>query len=175
MRWDDLFAALEAEADDLDRRNRDADIADRTRSAQAKQGWLTRCGSTELTVRVAGAGVLRGVPDRVTPEWLLLRSGGPTDWVVSTSAVLGVTGLAESVAASGRLDERLGWRHAWRALSRDRSDVRIVCLDGTPVRGVPVVVGRDYVEVRGYADGRPLDRPTDVLPFTAVAAVGCPA
>lgn len=175
MRWDDLFAALEAEADDLERRNRDADIADRTRSAHARHGWLTRCGSGELTMRVTGAGLLRGVPERVTPEWLLLRTGTATDWVVDTSAVLSIAGLAEPDAAHRPLDERLGWRHAWRVLSRDRSEVQIVCLDGSAVRGVPVVVGRDYVQVREYAEGRPVGRMPDAVPFAAVAAVGCPA
>lgn len=175
MRWDELFAALEAEADDLDRRNRDADIADRTRMAQAQRSWLTRCGSTRLTVRVQGAGVVRGVPDRVTPEWLLLRTGGATDWVVSTAAVLSVGGLAEASTPLRTPDERMTWTHAWRVLSRDRSEVGVVSRDGTTVRGVPVVVGRDYVELRGYDEGRPADRTTDVLPYAAIAAVGCPA
>lgn len=175
MRWDELFAALEAEADDLERRNRDADIADRTRSAHAQHGWLNRCGDSELTLRVAGAGVLRGVPDRVTPAWLLLRTGGATDWVVSTAAVLGVTGLRTGVVPHERLDERLGWTHAWWVLSRDRSDVRIVCLDGAVVRGVPEVVGRDYVELRGYDGGRPVARPPEVVPYAAIGAVGAPA
>lgn len=174
MRWDDLFAALEAEADDLDRRNRDADIADRTRSAHARHGWLTRCGPGELTLRVAGAGPLRGLPERVTPEWLLLRTGTAVDWLVSTAAVLSVSGLAAPDAADRTLDERLTWRHAWRVLSRDRSEVQLVCLDGSTVRGVPAVVGRDYVELRAYAEGRPVGGAPDAVPFAAVAAVACP-
>ncbi|MGH3357883.1 MAG: hypothetical protein ACRDO7_03710 [Nocardioidaceae bacterium] len=175
MRWDDLFAALEAEADDLDRRNRDADIADRTRSAQAQQSWLARCGGQELAVRVAGAGVLRGVPDRVATAWLLLRTGGSTDWIVSTAAVLSVSGLSEVAVSGALLDERLGWTHVWRVLSRDRSEVRVVCSDGTVVRGVPEAVGRDYVEVRAYDAGRPVGRTTEAVPYAAIAAVGCPA
>ena len=75
--------------------------------------------------------------------------------------------VVDRALAGAKIDEKV--------LSRDRGEVQIVCLDGSTVRGVPVVVGRDYVEVREYAEGRPVGRTPDVVPFTAVAAVGCPA
>lgn len=174
MRWDELFADLESEADELERRNRDADIADRTRSAHAQASWLTRCGGAELTMRVIGAGLLRGVPDTVSPAWLLLRTGEAMDWVVSTTAVISVSGLRDGSVPERPLDQRLTWTHAWRALSRDRSEVRVVCRDSTVIRGVADVVGRDYVELRAYDGGRPAGRAAEAIPYAAVAAVACP-
>lgn len=175
MRWDDLFETLEAEAGGLERQHRDADFADRTRSAHAKVTWLLRCGSEEITVRLNGAGVLRGVPDTVTPWWMLLRTGESMDWVVSTSAVMSVTGLSDLAAPqSSAIDERLTWSHAWRVLGRDRSNVRVTCIDATVVEGVPDIVGRDYVQLRPYDGGRPTDRPPQAVPYAAIAAIRCP-
>lgn len=175
MRWNELFTALEAEARDLERQNRDADIADRTRSAQAKTSWLSRC-TAEVGVRVNGVGTVCGVPDTVTPTWILLRVDGPYDWVVSTVAVMTVSGLPrEPALRNSPVDERLTWSHAWRVLSRDRSEVRVWCRDGSVVHGVPETVGRDYVELRAYDEARPSGRPAEVVPYAAIAAVRCPS
>lgn len=174
VRWDDLFAALESEAESLSREIRDADIADRTRSAQAQTSWLMRCRGAELTLRVQGAGAVRGTVVTVTPAWLLVRDGGPVDLVVSTSAVTTVGGLSETVSELGARTERMGWTHAWRVLSRDRSDVRITCTDATVVRGVAEVVGRDYVSLRPYDAGRPSGAAAVAVPYDAIATVACP-
>ncbi|UYM04053.1 hypothetical protein [Solicola gregarius] len=174
MRWDDLFEALESESVALQRETRDADIADRTRSARAQTSWLMRCRGVDLSLRVHGAGVVRGTGVTVTPAWLLLRDGGPSDLVVSTSAVTAVSGLSDSVTELGLSSERMGWTHAWRVLSRDRSDVRITCTDATVVGGVAETVGRDYVALRPYDAGRPSGAAAVAVPYAAIATVACP-
>src|SRR5215210_1702963 len=53
MRWERLFAELEAEAAELSERRRDAEIADRTRAELARTHWLDRVrASTGTTVRL---------------------------------------------------------------------------------------------------------------------------
>lgn len=175
MRWEELFTALEDDARGLERGTRDADFADRTRSAHAQVPWLARCVRAQVTMRVRGAGVVRGLVVRSTPSWLLLRDAGSSDdTIVAVDAVTTVSGLTAAAADQGGIDRRLGWTHAWRVLSRDRSDVRTTCIDATVVRGVPEVVGRDYVEIREYEAGRPSRVPPVAVPFAAIATVSSP-
>ena len=175
MRWEELFTALEDDARGLERDARDADFADRTRSAQAQVSWLMRCVRADLTLRVQGCGIVRGSVLRATPSWLLLRDRDSTDdTVVAVAAVTGVSGLASAAVDGAGIDRRLGWTHAWRVLSRDRSDVRTTCVDGVVVRGVPVTVGSDYVELREYDGGRPGRARPVAVPYAAIATVSSP-
>lgn len=175
MHWEELFAALEDDARGMERGARDADIADRTRSAHAQVSWLMRCAGAKASLRVQGAGLVQGVVVRVTPEWLLIRDqGAAADRIVAVQAVMSVSGLSSEVAAAGGIDQRLGWTHAWRVLSRDRSDVCTTCVDGSITRGVPEVVGRDYVQIRAYDGGRPTGAAPVAVPYAAVATVSSP-
>ncbi len=175
MHWEELFAALEDDAREMERGVRDADIADRTRSAHAQVSWLMRCAGASVGLRVHGVGPVRGVVLRVTPEWLLLRDREATDdRLVAVAAVTSVSGLSVEVAAESGIDQRLGWTHAWRVLSRDRSEVATTCVDGSITRGVPEVVGRDYVQIRAYDGGRPTGAAPIAVPYAAIATVTSP-
>jgi len=175
VHWEELFAALEDDARGMERETRDADIADRTRSAHARVSWLSRCVGADVALRVREAGVVRGVVLRATPDWLLVRDRGVVDdRIVAVQAVMSVAGLSTEVATEGGLDERLGWAHAWRVLSRDRSDVCATCVDGSVVRGVPEIVGRDYVQIRAYDGGRPTGAAPTAVPYAAIATVTSP-
>lgn len=159
----------------MERGARDADIADRTRGAQAQVSWLMRCAGANVALRVQGVGAVRGVVVRTTPEWLLLRDpGAADDRIVAVRAVMSVSGLSAEVTAEGGIDQRLGWTHAFRVLSRDRSDVATTCLDGSITRGVPEVVGRDYVAIRAYEGGRPTGAAPVAVPYAAIATVSSP-
>ena len=174
MRWDDLFTALEHEYEALGRQSRDADIAERTRSAQAQASWLMRCRNADLRLKVRGAGMVCGHVVRATPPWLLVRGAGSVDVVVATAAVTSVTGLADTATALDAVHQRMGWTHAWRVLSRDRSEVRVTCVDASTVGGVAQTVGRDYVSLRSYDSGRPARTPPVAVPYEAIATVTCP-
>ena len=175
MRWEELFAALEDDARGLERGARDADFADRTRSANAQVPWLARVHDASVSIRVHGAGLVRGRIVRATPSWVLLRDReSAVDTVVAVQAVMAVTGLSSGVDAASGIDQRLGWTHAWRVLSRDRSEVRTTCVDASVVRGVPEVVGRDYVQIQSYDGGRPVATPPVAVPYAAVATVTSP-
>jgi len=180
VRWEDLFAGLELEAAGLADRERDLEIADRTRAELATvplQARFRAALGVQVSVRVAGAGMLHGDVRRVTPLWVLLAVGR-TEWVVSWPAVMGVTGLpAQAVDPTpSAVESRLGWPATWRALARDRAAVHIVRRDGSSVTGVPGRAGEDFVEV-GLSgselplSGRSARTPTELVPYDAVAAV----
>jgi hypothetical protein len=189
MRWDALFADLEAAADGERLRERDAEIAERTRAELARLRLVDRLRAYadrgragdggELTVRVAEVGVLRGEVARVTERWFLLVT--PThEWVIDVDAVVGMSGLpaaARPSGAGGTVSSGLGWAAAWRVLARDRTPVHVVRRDGSTVVGTPGRVGQDFVELSDADGGLGAGwsgSGDEVVPHSAVAAVRCP-
>lgn len=171
MRWDGLFSDLAGEVEALERQERDLDIADRTRAELGAVSWLDRCAESEVALRVAGLGVLRGQVDTVAGAWLLLHADEPVDWVVAIAAVTGVLDASpRSVRADarGEVARRMTWVNAWSVLSRDRDHVHVFRTDQTSVSGVPVRVGHDFVEL-ATDGGR-----AELVPYQAIAAVRCP-
>lgn len=168
MRWDRLFAALEAEAAELAEQDRDAEIADRTRAELGRVRWSERLRAavgTAVRVRLVGGDLVDGDIRRVCDGWFLL-SAGAHEVLVPDHAVVGLEGLgpAATPAATGAL--AMTWAAAWRVLARDRSSVRVVRAGGSTVTGVPVRVGADFVELAPEAGG-----PGSVLvPYPAVVA-----
>jgi len=178
VRWDELFADLEAQADALHQRDRDAEIADRTRAEQATVEVADRLRAAighTVTVRVGGVGFLTGRVQRVGAAWLLLGTGEEAPWLVAWPAVIGVVGVPRrAVAADSRVTEGLGWPSTWRLLARDRALVHVVRFDASTVSGVPERVGRDFVELRVSGLESSLPAHAEVVPYAAVAAVRCP-
>lgn len=190
MRWDDLFADLETAAAGEWLRERDAEIAERTRAEVGRLRLVDRlrahadhrppCLGGELAVRVSAAGVLRGELTRVTDQWFLLVT--PThEWVVAMDAVVGISGLpaaARPPDSESTVSQALGWAAAWRVLARDRTAVHVVRRDGSTVVGTPGRVGQDFVEISdvdsGAGGGGSGSTGYEILPHAAVAAVRCP-
>ncbi len=181
MRWDELFGDLDVAADGLAQRDRDLEIAERTRtelSGIAMADRLRAGVGAVVTLQVSGVGRLEGRLSRVTPQWLLLDPDGRHGWAVALSALVGVEGLSTAAAPAhtqGAVGSRTTWGSAFRVLSREREVVVLRCLDGSSVRGVPARVGLDFVEMWQRADdgagsSGPGQRLT-VGPYTAVAAV----
>ena len=183
MRWDELFADLEVDADGLAQRERDAEIAERTRLELASLALLDRLRAgigQRVGIDVLGAGRITGRISRVGPVWLLLDVDSRQGWAVSLSAVTGVQGLqaAAHPQPAGTSTGRATWASAFRSLSRDREVVLVRRIDGAAVRGVPARVGRDFVEVWERDDETPVGQPAagtprlSIVPYAAVAAVG---
>lgn len=184
MRWDDLFADLEVDADGLQQRDRDAEIAERTRTELAALVLIDRLRAGRgdvVALEVLGVGRIEGRLRRVTPEWVLLDVDGRSGWAVALAALTGVEGLSAAAvpgAQVGQVATRTTWSSAFRVLSRDREVVVVRRVDGSSVRGVPARVGRDFVEMwlrddETSAQGRSA-RATPrltVVPYAAVAAV----
>ena len=163
MRWDALFADLEARWDAEGRAERDAEVADRTRREHASIELLTRLAGHQGEVRVrVTAGVLLEIPLRRRQA------------LIPMSAVRAIEGLGRR-SVSARTARRFGWGYAVRALARDRAVVQITDLDGTVVTGTIDIVGADYLELAAH----PLDearrsaavRTTVVVPRVAVALI----
>ncbi len=183
MRWEELFNDLETDAEGLALRDRDAEIAERTRAELAAIGVLDRLRAgvgDAVILQVLGVGRLEGRLRRLTPTWLLLDADGRHGWAVSVDALTGVEGLT-SAAAPGEsarsVATRTTWSSAFRVLSRDRELVVVYRVDGTSVRGLPARVGRDFVEMWRLDEETPGPPParaarrSTVVPFRAVAAV----
>lgn len=181
MRWDELFADLELEADGAAQRERDSEIAERTRLERSRIGLRDRLHAAtghEIGVNLETVGLVRGTLLRVGADWLLLGAGRE-EWIIDTAAVLGVSGLPASARApgsGGAVTARLGWASAWRVLARDRAPLLVLRRDGTSMAGVADRVGEDFVELTTAIDAAPTagSRTREAVPFAAVVAVRCP-
>ena len=182
VRWDDLFTDLDVEADGLAQRERDAEIAERTRIELAALTVLDRLAAgtgTQVRLDVLGVGRLTGRLLRTAPQWLMLDAGGRSGWVVAVAAVTGIEGLSAAAApAAAPLSATTtpaGWASIFRTLSRDRDVVSVLRLDGSVVRGMPVRVGRDFVEIwwrdEDAATGERAAPRHTLVPYLALAAV----
>ncbi len=180
MRWDALFADLEARWDAEGRAERDAEVADRTRREHASIELLTRLAGHqgEVRVRVAAGVFLEGLVLDVGKDWVLLEIPlRRRQALIPMSAVRAIEGLGRR-SVSARTARRFGWGYAVRALARDRAVVQITDLDGTVVTGTIDIVGADYLELAAH----PVDearrsaavRTTVVIPSVAVALIEAP-
>lgn len=195
MRWERLFADLEAQLGADDARELAAEVADRTRRERAQLGLFERftamatmadgAGGAVVELRVAGLGVVRGSVTGCGPDWVLVdqrgelpraaRAGAPDRPVlVAVPAIRAVTGLVRA-APSGAVSRGLGLGAALRAVSRDRAVVDVVDIDGTVVTGTLDAVGQDLVDVAEHPGDLPRRAANVVrvvaVPFAALAAV----
>ncbi|HEX3336537.1 MAG TPA: hypothetical protein VHS54_08750 [Jatrophihabitans sp.] len=181
MRWEALFADLEAQAEFLERAERAGEIDERTRGEIGSLRWRdrARCAvDSSVRLRLAGGLAASGNLARVGPDWVLLDEGGGHEVVVASAAVLVVRGLGRYAAAPdsvGVVESRLGLRHALRGIARDRSAVRVHLVDGSTLDGTVDRVGADFIEVAAHPPGEPRRRQevreVELVPLGAVAAV----
>lgn len=185
MRWEKLFADLEAQADAEERADLDAEVAERVRMEVGRIQLVDRLrAAVGWPVRLAcqGAGLVVGRLGRVGSGWLLIQDELNRDVLVATAAVTSVAGLRahtappeQRSAAKARIEAALDLRHALRAIGRDRAGVRLTLVDATVVAGTVDRVGADYVEVATHPPGE-ARRPGAVqevrtVPLAAVATV----
>ena len=197
MRWDRLFADLEALFDELTNAEAAAELADRERVAIGAV-WATQrlSGSIgqPIRVRLAGGSVIGGMLNAVGPDWLLVAEGQRRDCLVAVNSVTAVEGLIASTGRElGGLALRLDLRRALRGLARDRSPVAVAVTGwsgGTAGSGADSAygtagsgeitgtidrVGADFIEIAVHAAWEPRRagtvRSVALVPLTAVALV----
>ncbi len=156
MRWEALFADMEAQLDAARAAELAADVADRTRAERATVALADRVRAvqgTDLTLRVAGGEAVTGTVLEVAEQWLLLADG-PRRALVPLGAVQVLTDLPVTTRPSAhpQVSRRLGLGHALRALARDRAVVRLVA-DGVEAVGRLDRVGADHVDLTVGAEG----------------------
>lgn len=180
MRWQDLFADLESQAEALEQAELDAEIADRSRAEQATvelSARLAAAAGGPITLRLPGLGEVDGVLETVGQDWLLLSQSDGQELLVLSAAVTAVRDLgrrAQAPTARSSVLARLGVLAPMRAIVRDRSAVRVALRDGSSVTGTPERVGADHLDLVVHDLGEPargVGRDRLTVPFAAVAAV----
>jgi hypothetical protein len=181
VRWQRLFADLEAQAEGLAASEFEAEVAERTRIEVGKLRLVDRLRPTTghpVQVSCLGAGLVCGRLDQVGSDWLLLTEDPGREALLCLHAVtslLGLGALSATPGSEGRVASRLDLRHALRGIVRDRAGVRVGLIDGTTVGGTLDRVGADFIELAEHPMGEPR-RPTAVLrvrtvPLAAAAVI----
>jgi hypothetical protein len=178
MRWELLFDDLEAQAQAAAAAELAGEVADRTRRERALVELVDRVvaghGST-LLLRVAGGATYEGTLADVAQQWCVLRTPAPV--LVPMAAVTSVSGLGTVASTTGRegVRRRITLASALRAVSRDRSPVRIDLVDGSTLTGTLDSVGADHVDVAEHPADQPRRhgsvRSVRTVPFSALAGV----
>lgn len=155
MRWDRLFAELEARFADLGDEQAAAELADRERVAiGAVTAFERLAGSLDRPIRVelAGGEGVAGVLRSIGPDWLLMAESEQRDCLVPWRSVTVVHGLtaATGPAPSG-LELRLDLRYALRGVARDRAPVQVAVTGWAGSPGAHAAAGRSG-EVVGTID-----------------------
>lgn len=179
MRWDDLFADLQAQAEALLIAERDAEVAELTRLETSRlqlAGRFRASLGAPVRVRCLGGMVLTGRLSAVGGGWLLVEEDAGREAFLATAAVVSVAGLGRLAGGQGTaLDAGLGIGRALRGLARDRSVLRACLIDSTVIDGTLDRVGSDYVEFAVHAAGEPRRRAEVrevlVVPISALAVL----
>jgi hypothetical protein len=177
MRWDELFADLEAQLDDAATSELAAEVVDRTRREIAGLSLVDRARAAvghPVRVQLLGPAAVSGVLLDVGAQWMLLRDDAGRDVLMPWTAVVSVVGLglaSVAPAEGGQVFRRLGLTTALRAIARDRSAVSIGLVDGSVVAGTLDRVGLDFVEISEHPIGEPR-RPGQVRGVRTVAHSG---
>ncbi|WP_460466374.1 hypothetical protein [Calidifontibacter terrae] len=162
MRWDDLFADLEAQLQEAARGERAAEIAELVRSERAGIGWVDRLASGlgKSVVLHTKAGQVTGQLTDVGRDWVAVEESGRGAAVLPTAAIRGVSDLPRRVDAGGGITRSFGLGVALRGISRDRSVVAVHDVDAGVWIGTIDLVGADHLDVALH--------PADAVRRTAV-------
>jgi hypothetical protein len=178
MRWERLFADLDARLEAEDELALGAEVADRTRRERAQLGLHERLAAarqTRLTVTVAGLGQVTGTVADVGADWVLLRPAPERGVLVPFAAVRGIAGLAGRVGPPSAVAKGFTLGAALRAISRDRAVATLVTLEGQRLTGTIDAVGADALDLAEHPGDLPrrAEHVTAVItvPLAAVAAV----
>lgn len=173
MRWEALFADMEAQLDAARVADLAAEVADLTRAELATvelRDRLRAAQGAQVTILVAGGGTVAGELLEVAAQWVLVGEGSRRA-LVPLGAVTAVRGLALRAApAAGEVARRLGLGSALRALARDRVTVR-VAIDGAELAGRIERVGSDHLDLAADVEGHHGTGRVWVVPFAALRVV----
>jgi hypothetical protein len=159
MRWDELFADLEAQLESAAAAELAGEVADRTRRLAAEVTLADRLrGARGRPVRlsVPGGPAVAGLLREVGADWLLVADEAGREVLVVSAAVLAAAGLPrEHTPETSLVRRRLGLGSALRGVARDRSAVTLRLQDGAVLTGTIDRVGRDFLELAEHPVGEP--------------------
>jgi len=178
MRWEALFADLEAQLAAAAGAGLETEIADRQRGELAGLDLAARLRAQRgRTLRVhlgLDGGPLTGALGRLGADWVLLDSASGSH-VVALEAVQMIEGMDRYADSSVPLVQ-LQLASALRGLARDRYPVDLH-LRGRPaaLHGIIDRVGKDFLEFAVLEPGEPRRREkvasAPAVPFSRIAAV----
>jgi len=182
MRWDALFADLEAQLAAVERRGLDLEIDERARMDAVDVELVDRLrGSVGLRIGVhLGSGTVReGVISHAGSQWLVLDEERH-QLLIPYAAAVRYAGLSRlAVAAGAAVRHRLSLASALRGLSRDRASLAVTlwraAAGESVLHGVIDRVGRDFFDlaVTGPGEDRRGANVSEVatIPFAALAVL----
>lgn len=177
MRWERLFADLEARFEELADEQALAELAERQRHAAGRVTLVQRCiGALDTQVRLLlrGGTEVAGQLLRVGPDWLLLAAGAGQDLLIALDAVEIVRGLTDRTGQPlAAVETRCDLRLALRGLARDRAPAIISIgrdAGSTDIAGTIDRVGADFIEVAHHPVWEP--RRADHVRTVGVVPIG---
>lgn len=188
MRWEQLFADLESQFDELAEAQLLAELADRQRIEFGAVGMVARLAGalgSPLRLRTSAGTAITGVLRRLGPDWALIAEGAGRETVVSLAAVTIVEGLTGATGQPLRgVAGKLTLRSALRGLVRDRAPVAVTVVGshggteagtGTEFTGTIDRIGADFMELALHAAWEPRRagsvRQVVLVPLAAVVFV----
>lgn len=179
VRWEALFADLEAEVEAEAAAERRSEVAERIRAEVGRLRLIDRLqpmqGSPSLEVRIGlpASDAVTGSVAALGSDWVLLaQAGTDAELLISLAAVQWIDGLGPTSAQpgwEGEVGARFGLRMALRRVALDRSVVALTLVSGQVQVGRLGRVGADHVVIEPIGDEGPA--PGRTVPLTAIACM----
>jgi len=157
VRWERMFADLEAQYDAADAGVLAEEIADRSRRevALVTLADRLRAASGPVSVGVPGHPPIAGSVAGIGAGWVLLADGAGEVLLVLPS-VLWVRGLSiQAESERSTLAARLDLGYVLRGIARDRAPVAAMLVDGSVIRGTIDRIGRDFLDLAEHSPDVP--------------------
>ncbi|GAA3696597.1 hypothetical protein GCM10022377_06830 [Zhihengliuella alba] len=179
MRWDSLFADLEAQLEAEAVHDRAAEVQEMVRIEKSQVALAARLVAwvgQSVDATTLGGQRFSGVLSHVGTGWITLGAA-PLEYLLLTSAVRSLVADGERVAPESDLRQtKISLRMALRAVARDRAPVTIYAVDGSAAAtGTVDYVGVDFIQIAAHSVGEYVSNSRivarHVLPLSGVAAL----
>lgn len=159
MRWEELFADMEAQLAHAGQRNAELEAVETARAELSQLALVQRLAAQKgahVRVKVGHGDVIEGEISDLGAGWVALRDGA-VQHVIPLHQAVWWEGLSRRFASDfeNTVLRRLGVGHVIRALSQSRARVRIHLVSQTPgaeVEGTIDTVGQDFLDVALHPD-----------------------
>lgn len=181
VRWERLFADLEAQVAATEAAELAGEVVERIRHEVGTLRLVDRLRPAEghpVRLSCVGGEAVEGTLRQVGADWVLVEERAGRQAVVALPAVTSVAGLGALSAlpgSEGHVAGTLDLRRAVRGIARDRAGVRVTLVDGGVVVGTIDRVGADFVEIAEHPPGEPRRvravRAVRVVPISGLVVV----
>jgi hypothetical protein len=178
VRWERLFADLEAQYDAAEEAEFSGEVADRSRREVALVPLIDRLRSADGPIHVGVVGIdpVLGEVAACGPDWVLFATDGGAELLVLMAAIAWVRGLTtHAEATSSVVSARLGLGYALRGLARDRAEMSVSLRTAERLTGTIDRVGADFIDLAEHPIAEPRRagavRSARTIPFGALSAL----